>query len=391
MRQALVMEHMRKLKPGLVVDSPATGRRYRIAKRLGEGGFVCTYLIQRLDSWDRRIKDYCLKTITDSESWHREAYFGELLNRCERAIRMYDSFPLFPPTRRHGVLYCLVFEYAEHGTIRDHLAAVNRGWSPIRARREIIALLKLVDQLHGAGALHRDITPMNVFVCRNKKLKLGDFGLARHVLAGKMVTASAFTPFFVSKRMAEGERRYWLPSDDVFQMGQLLAMLLRGDADSLISVKDVSKLPCEDDLQAIVAKAICARRNRFATALDMLRALQGHDYSEREPVESLEGKTVVFSGPLSIRRFDAEVLVRQAGASIAEQVTSRVNVIVQGRRSHDYIMRHKGSKLLAAERLIRQGIPISIIGEPEFFNLVWRSKPRSRAVRRVVIPVVHRA
>ena len=57
--------------------------------------------------------------------------------------------------------------------------------------------------------MHRDITPMNVFVCKNKKLKLGDFGLARHVLAGKMVTASAFTPFFVSKRMAEGERRYW--------------------------------------------------------------------------------------------------------------------------------------------------------------------------------------
>ena len=117
-------------------------------------------------------------------------------------------------------------EYAEHGTIRDHLAATKRGWSPVRARREIVALLKLLDQLHGAGALHRDITPTNVFVCKNKKLKLGDFGLARTVLAGKMLTASAFTPFFVSKRMAEGERRHWLPSDDVFQMGQLLAMLL---------------------------------------------------------------------------------------------------------------------------------------------------------------------
>ena len=258
-----------------------------IANRLGEGGYGCAYRVQRLDSWDRRIQNYCLKTTTDPESWHREAYFGELLNRCERAIRMYDSFPLFPPTRRHGVLYCLVFEYAEHGTIRDHLASTKRGWSPVRARREIVALLKLLDQLHGAGALHRDITPMNVFVCKNKKLKLGDFGLARHVLAGKMVAASAFTPFFVSKRMAEGERRYWLPSDDVFQMGQLLAMLLRGDADSLISVKDVCKLPCEDELHGIVAKAICARRNRFATALDMLRALQGHDYPEpstaREP------------------------------------------------------------------------------------------------------------
>jgi serine/threonine protein kinase len=304
---------------------------------------------------------------------------------------LYDSFPLLPATKRHGLLYCLVFEYAEQGTIRDHLEATKRPWSPVRARREIIALLKLLDQLHGAGALHRDITPTNVFVCRNNKLKLGDFGLARTVLAGKFLAASHFTPFFVSKRMAEGERRHWLPSDDVFQMGQLLAMLLRGDAESLISVKDAAKLPCNDDLHAIVSKAICARRNRFATALEMLRALQGHDYSEPEPLESLEGKTVAFTGLLSIRRFDAEVLVRQAGASISEQVTRRVNVIIQGRRSHDYVARHKGSKLLAAEKLIRQGVPISIISEPEFFDLVWRNRPRTRTTRQVPFTVVHRA
>ncbi len=385
------MERMRKLKPGTIVESPATGRRFLVANRLGEGGYGCTYRVQRLDSWDRRIQNYCLKTTTDPESWHREAYFGELLNRCDRAIRMYDSFPLFPPTRRHGVLYCLVFEYAEHGTIRDHLASTKQGWSPDRARREIVALLKLLDQLHGAGALHRDITPMNVFVCKNKKLKLGDFGLARHVLAGKMVAASAFTPYFVSKRMAEGERRYWLPSDDVFQMGQLLAMLLRGEADSLISVKDVGKLPCQNDLHGIVAKAICARRKRFATALEMLRALQGHDYPETQPLESLEGKTVVFSGPLSIRRFDAEVLVRQAGASISDQVTRRVNVIVQGRHSEHYVMRHKGSKLLAAEKLIRQGVPISIISEPEFFNLVWQNRRRTPPDGRVPLAAANQA
>ena len=385
------MQRMRKLKAGTVIDSPATGRRYLIANAIGQGGYGCAYRVQRLDSLDRRIGDYCLKTTTDPESWHREAYFGELLNRCERAIQVYDSFPLFPPTRRHGVLYCLVSEYAEHGTIRDHLAATKRGWSPDRARREIVALLKLLDQLHGTGALHRDITPTNVFVCKNAKLKLGDFGLARHVLAGKMVAASAFTPFFVSRRMAEGERRYWLPSDDVFQMGQLLAMLIRGDAESLITSKDASKLPCNEDLHAIVAKAICTRRTRFATAIEMIRALQGHDYRDAEPLKTLEGKTVVFNGPLSIRRFDAEVLVRQAGASISDHVTSRVSVIVQGRRSHDFVMRHKSSKLLAAEKLIRRGVPISIISEPEFFDLVWQERPPVRPSRRLALPAAHRA
>ena len=78
--------------------------------------------------------------------------------------------------------------------------------------------------------------------------------------------------------------------------------------------------------------------------------------------------------------------MRQAGASISDQVTSRVNVIVQGRRSHDFVMRHKSSKLLAAEKLIRQGVPISIISEPEFFNLVWQERPRVRPGRRGAVP-----
>jgi len=267
----------------------------------------------------------------------------------------------------------LVFELAEHGTIRDHLASTKRGWSFSRASREIIALLKLLDRLHGVGALHRDITPMNVFVCNNKRLKLGDFGIARQVLPGNLANASVFNRGFVSERMAKGEQRHWLPSDDVFQIGQLFAMLLHGDPETVISGKDVKALPCNDDLKDIIAKAISPRKSRYPNALEMLRALQGDGDSETPTLDNLAGKTVVFTGPLSIRRFDAEVLVRQAGGQIASHVTSRVNVLVQGGRSPRYSKGHKGhkgDKLCAAQKLIRQGHPISLISENEFFNLV---------------------
>ena len=103
LRQAPDMERVRKLKSGTIVESPATGKRFLIANPLGEGGYGCTYRVQRLDSLGRRIQNLCLKTTTDPESWHREAYFGELLNNCERAMRRtYDSFPLFPSATRRG-------------------------------------------------------------------------------------------------------------------------------------------------------------------------------------------------------------------------------------------------------------------------------------------------
>src|SRR5262245_61467974 len=133
--------------------------------------------------------------------------------------------------------------------------------------------------------------------------------------------------------MARGGERYWLPSDDVYQMGQLLAMLLRGDPHQLIEERAVKDLACDGALKVIIAKAIGPRRSRYETACDMLRALQGDQGSVGIRVESLLGMVVVFTGPLSLPRFDAEVLVRQAGGSVADEVTSRVNVLVQGGRS----------------------------------------------------------
>jgi serine/threonine protein kinase len=358
------------MKPGAIIDSPVSGYRYRVADLLGEGGFGSAYRLHRLDAKDRPIEELCLKVTLDSEGWHREAYFGELLKPCDRAIRMYEAFPLFPPKKQQKVRYCLVFELAESGTIQDHLDSTRKPWSPKRAIQEIMALLKLLDRLHGTGALHRDITPMNVFVCRNRLLKLGDFGIARHVLAGMQATASVFNPWFVSTKMAHGAQRYWLASDDVYQMGQLLAMLLRGDPDELIAEQDVRHLPCDDELKGIIAKAIGPRKSRYENACEMLRALKGDQGSSTPCIDSLVGKTVVFTGPLSLSRFDAGVLVRQAGGSVADDISKRVDVLVQGGRSPLYSSGHKGEKLCKAEKLIRQGHPISILNEREFLRLV---------------------
>src|SRR5262245_24336526 len=119
---------MRTMKAGTIIDSPVSGSRYQVADLLGEGGFGSAYRLHRLNAKDRPVEELCLKVTLDSEGWHREAYFGELLKPCDRAIRLHESFPLFPPKKVQKVRYCLVFELAESGTIRDYLDSTRRPW-----------------------------------------------------------------------------------------------------------------------------------------------------------------------------------------------------------------------------------------------------------------------
>ena len=121
----------------------------------------------------------CLKITEDSPSWHREAYFGELLRESDRAVKLYEAFPYIYSKSTAQVGYCLVSELAEHGAVLDFITNNGTIWNEAKAKKEITELLKLLDGMHRTGAIHRDLTPMNVFVCDNHRLKLGDFGIAK--------------------------------------------------------------------------------------------------------------------------------------------------------------------------------------------------------------------
>jgi len=363
---------VKRLKRGQKVQSPVSGKVYEIVDVLGEGGFGAAYRAWELNRRGKRYDEVCIKVTLDQTSWHRESYFGELLSRSKRAIQMLDTFPLAPKSKAGRMAFCLVLELAEHGTIVDYLEATGRPWGEKRAVRETVALLKLLDQLHGGSATHRDLTPMNVFVTGKKgALKLGDFGIARHALAGAPQTIDAFNPAFVTQGFLTDEHRYWRAVDDVFQMGQLLCMLLRGgDPELQLKPKDVAKLGVSADLQRVLERAIGPRKQRYQDAYELMQALEGEPDPEPVKIRSLKGKTVVFTGPLSIRRFDAEVLVCQAGGAVAGSMTKDVDVVVQGGRSPNYKDGHKGTKLKKAEQLRKKGQKIAILSEAQFRRLV---------------------
>src|SRR6185295_6522110 len=141
-------------------------------------------------------------------------------------------------------------------------------------RREIAAILRALDALHRGQALHRDLTPFNVFVCENEQLKLGDFGIATHQMSRRGVTAEAFNPFNAPTEIAWGKVRRWQQRDDIYQVGQIAAMLLRGDTQSSFRSKDVRKLECSDHLKEVIHRCLGVRGKRYEAAGEVIAALR---------------------------------------------------------------------------------------------------------------------
>lgn len=45
----------------------------------------------------------------------------------------------------------------------------------------IFQLILVVEYIHSCNIIHRDIKPQNVFVDKDMNLKIGDFGVSRHL------------------------------------------------------------------------------------------------------------------------------------------------------------------------------------------------------------------
>ena len=358
------------LAPGEIIRSPETRLQYRTVRLLGEGGFGQVYLAKRLGRSSVVPGTVCIKVSARMDGWLREAYFGQLLDGDPRAIRVFDTFPLTRPDGR--ILYCLALEYAHHGDLSAFLHRSGRGWSEARARREIAGILDVLGKLHRGQMLHRDLTPLNVFVCDGPRLKLGDFGIVRQQSEPRGITVRTLNPLMAPSELVAGAAPKWQARDDVFQVGQLLGMLVKGDARQRIRTHEVRTLPCSDHLKEIVYRCIGERRKRYESADELIEALRNPPVQLSVGVlRTLKGVHLAFTGILSRRRSEAVVAARRAGATVHGMPSARTTVVVRGRPNPQQAAgRDAGLKLMEIKRLGEKGHRITLLDEKKFWRLV---------------------
>jgi serine/threonine-protein kinase len=339
---------------------------------IGEGGYGQVYLARRVGR-ARSIPDtVCIKVSHRMDAWIREVYFGQLLDQEPRAIALYDAFVLTMSDGRP--LYALALEYAKHGDLAAFLQQTPRRWKESIVRREIAGILQVLGRLHRGQLLHRDLTPMNVFVADSGRLKLGDFGIVRQQSDKRGITARTLNPLMAPSDIFAGAAPKWQARDDVYQVGQLLGMLIKGDASSRVRAPEVRKLACSDQLKEIIYRCIGERRKRYESASELIAALT----AKPEPLKSgslktLEGVHLAFTGIFSKLRKDLARAAKRAGAIVHGGPSAKTSVVVRGRpNALQAAGKEGGRKLMEIKRLREKGQRIVIVSEAQFWRLTAR-------------------
>lgn len=169
--------------------------RYVIQEVLGQGGFGITYLgIDKLYGNKVAIKEYypqkiamrkaqyedvvTVTSIEEKNNYNKgkkrfldEAQVMARFNKNEGIVKILDFF------EANNTAY-IVMEYLEGITLKQYLGK----YGVLQFRNLIEMMLPLLEaliEIHSQGLIHRDISPDNIMVQHNSKLKLMDFGAAR--------------------------------------------------------------------------------------------------------------------------------------------------------------------------------------------------------------------
>jgi Flp pilus assembly protein TadD len=226
--------------------------RYRVRKKLGEGGFGKTYLVEDTLTANggkhgtRKVLKVLLKNIPVAvKLFQREAKVLSKL-RHPGIPKVEGGCFRFRPACSVEPLHCLVMEFIDGSDLYSWLKARGNPPKPITQEQAIAWLHQLVDilsELHNNSTqqcFHRDIKPANIMLRPNSQLVLIDFGAVREVTptllvkvgAGQQLTGIC-SPGYAPPEQMEGRP---LLQSDFFALGRTMIHLLTGKHPLSLSV-----------------------------------------------------------------------------------------------------------------------------------------------------------
>jgi serine/threonine-protein kinase len=208
-----------------LVPNTLIGARYRLEKRIGQGGMAEVWLANDI-SLNRKVAVKMMKAQHNNdpvviERFRREAQAAGNLSH-PNIVTVYDVV-------ENAGHQAVVMEYIEGLTLREVLDQKTR-ISPSLTIHIGMAIASALDAAHASGLVHRDIKPGNILITPTGRVMLADFGIAKAVNGNEsdltnqnimMGTAKYLSPEQVRGKPLDGRA-------DIYSLGLVLYECLAG-------------------------------------------------------------------------------------------------------------------------------------------------------------------
>lgn len=283
------------LYPGIFLEE-----RYIIGKVIGIGGFGITYR-----AWDTKletvvaVKEYYPRGLVnrvpgesevilftgkrrrdyeaEKERFLVEAKIIARFNTSKHIVNAWEYF------EQNQTAY-IVMEYLDGKTLNKYLKS-NRKGLDIKTSVDIIrCVCAALRDVHKANVIHRDVSPDNIFLCKNGVVKLIDFGTARYIREENPQEIIMLKPGFSPPEQYDSvnEQGTWT---DIYALSATLYCLLTGvkpdestnrkTEDTLLPPNQLNPDITEEMSNAIMKGMAVDYHFRFSSVDEFERALIG--------------------------------------------------------------------------------------------------------------------
>ena len=210
---------------------------FEILQPLGKGGFakvikVCSLINHRIYAMkiiDLNNNDKFSANLLDMEKYYNNEI--ELITKLnhQNIVKYYKSFT------ENNKIY-IIMEYFDNGDLDNYIKALKEDKDKEEniKKEEIWNIfyqcMSGLNYLHSMGVIHRDISPQNIFMTKNKIIKIGDFGVSakfkdKEIL--KKITSLKDTVVGKAEFMApEVSNKCYNEKSDIFSMGCVFYKIL---------------------------------------------------------------------------------------------------------------------------------------------------------------------